>query len=313
MGFSVSNMSLTLEICQALRELQNELFQGPAPRLLHHYTSAAAIESIVRSRALWATCIADQSDQTEISHTSEMVTQFAKEISSSYTSVFTANVLARLPFFMEERKQWMFIACFCDDHDSALHWSAYGDYRLTFPAPWSTVPSLALIDPQAECWYQRVIYDERLQRHAIERALRSIVLAISRNTSGQNEGPWAKSMVDNCARNAAQLLLGLAVGFKRDSFSGEREWRIVCAPRLGNNSSAPTWVDENFGVNIKRSPRSHIPLQIHQERALFQPVLIPSVPFLDWSWYPNRYNVQEVDRINRALSSNHRPDLARFH
>lgn len=148
---------------------------------------------------------------------------------------------------MEERKRWIFIACFCDDHDSALHWSEHGHYCLTFPAPWTEVPSLSLSDPNAECWHQRVLYDEQSQGRAIERALRAIVLAISKNTNGQDEGPWAKAMVDNCARNAAQLLLGLAVGFKRSSFNDEKEWRILCAPRLANNNSAPNWIDEHFG------------------------------------------------------------------
>ncbi|MGC2504302.1 MAG: hypothetical protein WA400_19410, partial [Silvibacterium sp.] len=83
-------------------------------------------------------------DQTEISHTSNIVTQFSDKFPSSDATAFSADVLRRLPFFMDERKQWVFIACFCDDHDSALHWSEYGDYRLTFPAPRTTAPSLAL-------------------------------------------------------------------------------------------------------------------------------------------------------------------------
>jgi hypothetical protein len=304
-------MSLTLAISEALREIRSELFRGPAPHLLHHYTRAAAVESVVQGRALWATCIADQSDQTEISHTSGIVTKFSENFPSSDATAFSSDVLRRLPFFMDERKQWVFIACFCDDHDSALHWREYGDYRITFPAPWTIAPSLALRDSQAECWYQQILYDERLQRHAIERALRAIVVAISENTNGRNEGPWAKAMVDSCARNAAQLLLSLAVGFKRSSFSGEREWRIVCAPRLGSNNSAPTWIDENFSVNIKRSPRSHVLLQVQRDQGHFQPLLIPPVPFSNWSWKPNRYHAQEVARINDVLAANHRADLSR--
>lgn len=243
----------------------------------------------MQNRSLWATCIADQSDQAEISHASEIVVRLAEEIQSSEVPEFSLNVLKRLPFFMEERRQWIFIACFCDDHDSDLHWREYGDYRLTFAPPWTGMPSLALSDPQAECWYQRVIYEDQLQQGAIERALGSILLAISSNSSGQNDGPWAQAMVDSCARNTAQLLLGLAVGFKRSSFRGEREWRIVCAPRLGSNSSAPQWIDENFAVNVKRSPRPHVLLQIHSERRLFEPLLIPPVPFLGWARNPNLY------------------------
>jgi hypothetical protein len=312
MGFAISNMSLMLSLAEALRKIQIELFSGPAPPCLHHYTSAAALGSIIESRALWGTCIADQADQAEISQTAAMVTQFAERFSDLEETGFARNVLRRLPFFMEERKRWIFIACFCDDDDSALHWREYGDYRLTFPAPWIQTPSLALGDPQAECWYQRVIYDEALQRSAVERALRAIVTTISKNTNGRNEGPWAGAIVDDCARNAAQLLLGLAAGFKHSSYCGEREWRIVCSPRLGNNNSAPSWVDENFSVNIERTHRSHVLLQIPTQIAPFQPLPIPPVPLLTWTWNPNRYQAEEVEKINQALSSNRRNDLVRW-
>jgi len=310
MSFAISNMSLTVSLAEALREIQTELFSGPAPQYLHHYTRAAALESIIEGRALWGTCIADQADQTEISHTATIVNQFSGSFDHLEGTDFARDVLRRLPFFMEERKHWMFIACFCDDDDSALHWKEYGDYRLTFPAPWTHTPSLALGDHQAECWYQRVIYEEAVQRSTIERALRAVVVAISKNTSGQNEGPWASAMVDGCARNTAQLLLGLAAGFKHSSYRGEREWRIVCAPRLGSNNSAPSWIDENFSVNIKRIPRPHVLLQIPREMVMFQPLLIPPVPFLDWTWNPNRYDDEEVERINQVLVSNHRSELA---
>jgi hypothetical protein len=310
-GFSISNSSLTGAIVESLDEIQRELFAGPPPPFLHHYTKSAVVESIVRSRSLWATCIADQSDQTEISHASEMVERLAEEIRRPGMSEFSLNVFKRLPFFMEERKRWIFIACFCDHHDSVLHWRDYGDYRLTFPPPWTGMPFLALSGLQGEYWYQRVIYDERLQRGAIERALRSISLAISRNTNGQNEGPWAQTMVDSCARNTAQVLLRLAVSFKRSEFRGEKEWRIVCAPRLGSNSSAPRLVDENFAVNIKRSPRSHVLLQIHLEPRLFEPLLSPPVPFLEWAWNPNRLDGKAIGEINEALKSNHRAYLVR--
>ena len=311
MSFSVSNISLTLAIAESLRGIQHELFHGPTPQSLYHYTKSSAVELIVRNRSLRATCIADQSDQAEISHTCGIVERLAEELQSSKISKFSLSVLRRLPFFMEERKRWIFIACFCDDSDSDLHWREYGDYRLTFPSPWSGTPSLRILDTNAECWYQRVIYDERKQADAIERALRSISLAISRNTTGRNEGPWARAMVDNCARNAAQQLLGLAVGFKRRSFQREREWRIVCSPLLGSNSSAPQWIDENFSVNIKDSPRRHLLLQIHSQQSIFEPLLIPPVPFISWAWNAASPNREAVEAINGALKTNNRADLAR--
>jgi hypothetical protein len=150
-----------------------------------------------------------------------------------------------------------------------------------------------------------------VQQDAIERALRSIVRAISENTIGRNEGPWASAMVDSCARNTAQLLLGLAAGFKRSAYAGEREWRIVCAPRLGSNSSAPSALDEDFSINIKRAPRAHVSLQIAQPLRLFEPVMIPPVPFVDWASNPVHFDQSAVERINATLRSHGRRDLVK--
>jgi hypothetical protein len=311
MSFHVSNLTLALEITRALRAISLELFTGPRPQLLHHYTSAATVEAITHSRCLWATCVNDQSDQTEISHASEIAMRLASGISLSASSTFAADVLERLPFYMEERKRWIYIACFCDDDSSGFHWDRFGAYRLTFSVPWTGLPSLAFSDTHAECWYQRVIYDEGAQARAMERAMRSIVLAICRNTSGENMGPWARGMVDTCARNTAQLLLSLAVAFKRRSVENEKEWRIVCAPLLGSNSSAPDLIDQNFNSNVKCSPRRHVLLQIRRELSLFQPLRVAPVPFLSWAQSPRHFNAQEVELINGALKINNRVDLLR--
>src|ERR1700722_7590979 len=95
MGLAISNMSLTLSLAEALREIQTELFSGPAPKCLHHYTRAAALESIIVGRAIWGTCIADQADQTEISYTAAIVTQFAGCFSHLEGTDFARDVLSR--------------------------------------------------------------------------------------------------------------------------------------------------------------------------------------------------------------------------
>lgn len=178
-------MNLSQAIAESLLGIQAEIFLRPAPRFLHHYTRfAKTVESIVEKRELWATCIADQSDNSEISHAADLVLRSASAIPRSKVSEFSADVLGRLPFFMEERKRWMFIACFCDDKDSELHWHDYGDFRLTFPAPGSGAPSLSHRGIDSECWYQPVVYDERAQQKATERSLRAIVRAISEHTRG---------------------------------------------------------------------------------------------------------------------------------
>lgn len=309
-GFRVSNLGLSIAISDSLGRIARETFAGPYPAILHHYTDAKAVESIIRSRSLWATCIEDQLDKSEVLHVCDLVLDSATRLFRTKIAGFAGDVLERLSHFMEERRHWIFIACFCDDSDSELHWKQYGSYCLTFNTPRPGTPALCLSDLQADCWYQRVIYDESLQRKTITEALRGIATALSQYTSGINEGPWGKMIVDMCAGHAAQLLLGIAVGFKRSVFERENEWRIVCAPRLGANTTAPKLLDENFSVNVKSTGgRRHVHLHVPSEGRMFQRISIPSVPFIRYSSGPYGTKTEEIERINQSLRENGRTDL----
>lgn len=306
MGLTVLSYALVQAISDSVDEIRREVFAGPTPRFLYHYTRADKVESIVQSRSIWAKSIKEQTDKGEISHAVELLTQAAGRIAHSEPSTFAKDVLGRLPFFMEERKEWIFIACFCEDSESEVHWERYGDYCLAFPFPRAGVKALSILDVRAECWYQRVIYDEARQRNAIESAIQSVALALARNATGINDGFWAQANIDFHARNVAQLLLRLAVGFKRESFADEGEWRIVCSPRLGTNSSAPKYEDECFNVNIRQSPFPHVSFRIQPDRNITQPV-----PFVDWRHNPSHCDVQDLDRINKTLRMYGREDLIR--
>ena len=311
MSFSVHPVALSDTISNSLVPIRQGLFGGPKPLFLNHYTSPSVVESIIENRCLWATSVAEQADKTEISHAASIVNDAAQQIASRCGCPFAWDVLQQLPHFMEERKSWIFIACFCDDSNSEPHWNNYGDCCLTFPTPWRSGASLGISSWQSECWYQRVVYDGTLQRRALEQALDSVVVAISEHTSGENKGSWANAMVSSCARNIAQLLLALAAGFKHESYAWEREWRIVCSPPLGTNSSAPAWLDENFETRIKRRAysKAHIELQFRNGLAISQPLLRPPIPFLNWALNPARYVSEKARRINHALDEAGRHDL----
>jgi hypothetical protein len=293
---------LTLSVASGIGDVCRELFGGPAPKELHHYTKADVVRSIIETRSVWATCVDGQAaDKGEISHAAALVIDRAAGLSHSKMPRFATDVMNRLPYFMEERKKWVFIACFCDDDESTTHFGRFGPYRLTFPAPWVEAERLALQDSAAECWYQRVVYSEEKQRAAIERALRAIVSAVSLYTGGDNTGPMASWMVDSCARIAGQLLLGLGLGFKPKSFEDEREWRIICCPRLGHNSSAPAQADENFSIHIENSSPRHVLLKINRPWPIFEPLSMPPVPFRRWGCDPVRSTPAERSTIEDLL------------
>lgn len=309
MGFRVHNLGLNEAIAESVRQIGKRLYDGPAPSALYHYTAAERVVSIVNGRCVWATSLADQSDQSELLHAIEIVRVSSESIIGAGKAQRNADVLRAIAPSMEERRNWFFIACFCGNEDSHHHQKTYGNCCLRFEAPWMKRPHLTLVGSHVDCWYQRVIYDPSIQSDAITEALHAIADALDRNTSGFNEGPWQPFMTSGCARIAAHHLLAIALGFKRKEFIDDGEWRIVCCPRLNPLSSAPSMADENFRVAIKLGVRRHVELTVPREYRLFEPLLIPPVPFVQVIPNMDAYTGAEFEKVRRALRENGREDL----
>ncbi len=309
MSFHLHNLGLNEAVGKAVHAIGVELFSGDAPLALHHYTRAETVESIINGRSLWSTSLADQSDQSELLHAISLIRETADYLSTKALCPFSADVIRRIAPLMEERREWFYIACFCGENESRFHFDTYGRYCLKFFTPWSGQRYLTYPMSNADHWYQRVVYDQAVQRQAIRAALEAIVTAVSRNTSGANVGPAAHWMVDSCARIAANHLLSICVAFKNPKYVDDREWRIVVCPKLNPLSSAPKMADEDFLVAIKSGKRRHIDLNIPRPYEIFKPLLIPPVPFV--GLIPDKQNIKEEElaSVIRTLQDNGRPDL----
>lgn len=276
---------------------------------LHHYTSADTFEKIIEGRALWATCVADQKDDKEITYAAELLSLASRAILRSGATGLAGDIVERLPYFIEERKGFTFIACFCEEERSVRHFSEYGPYRLTFDGPGSNGPYLGTIIPKSKLWFQQVIYDAKKQQQALTASVAAVVDAVARCSDGRSEGGGPRWLTDSVARNAAQIILGMAIGFKRPLYKWERERRLVCCPRLGANSSSPKADDEEFLSLTKRVPRRHLELEVLREVKFFEPLLRRPVPIIAWE-SAQRGSDQTIAVIQRALIRNGRADLA---
>ncbi len=282
MSFAINSLKLVEDLASSVRDVGRRIAKGPVPTVLYHYTPPDCAEKIVNTCSIWATCVADQKkDQTELTYGIELAQEAAHKLSQKGMPDFTARVLKMLSTSMLGRREWTFITCFCGQRRSEYHLENFGRYCLIFPIPLDGRPLLGCSDFRAERWYQRVIYDPASQRRAMTEAVQAIADSIKRNTTGVPEGPWTEWMAMDCARNAAQLLLSIAVGFKRKDYKHEKEWRLVCCPNLSLNNSAPKMADDNFKLCIEPDPRRHVVLRAQS-----------GIPFLKVSQSP-RYKEEE--------------------
>jgi hypothetical protein len=139
-------------------------------------------------------------------------------------------------------------------------------------------------------------------------AVKAISDSIARNTAGVPDGPVIDWMAKDCARNAAQVLLTIAAGFKNKRYKDDKEWRLVYCPNLALNNSAPDTYDMYFKSAIRELPRRHIELRIESEMMLFY-ALRPQIPFIDIRQSPFHNSVEERARIEEVLLENSRSDI----
>jgi hypothetical protein len=310
MGISISNAALVQDMIVAVRLAAKSVYDGKSPSGLYHYTTFENVGKIIDSRTLWATCVAKQkNDLNELKQGIVWVKSAVDDIDSASVSPFVREVLRQIPELMELRRDWMFIACFCSSESSAFHWEHYGRYCLHLPIPPKWKPTIKLSDPRAEIWYQPVIYDHSAQRALIQMALSGIVAALAKNIRGEYGGPWMKTMTRFCARDAAQLLLSVAAGFKNETFKNDMEWRLICYPNLALGNSAPDMADENFAVQIKHEPIRHLKLQIQPSFDAFVPLRLPPIFFERVSQSPIHRNDMEREIIDQLLAKNGRNDM----
>jgi hypothetical protein len=207
MGIRIDNWTMVNTIHGAVESIANRYLSRPVPTTFHYYTKFPTAQSIIRSRSIWATCLASQkNDDTELLDAIRATKDEAERITRKGVEPLSKAIFERVGPVMESRRQWSFITCFCGDEDSRFHWRKYGEYRFD-------IPSNPLINGQFECgafksqqWIQPVIYDRRTQKRLIRECFEQILDVQVQCISGQYGGPWMETMVKSAARDVAQLL-----------------------------------------------------------------------------------------------------------
>jgi hypothetical protein len=128
MDFGFRNMEFVQDISSLTCEAAASTFRGPSPRILCHYTRDESSKKIIATRTLWATCLTEQSDTTELRHGIALVEDVAMELLDKQSNPFVHEVLSGLADFMRSRRSMLFITCFCGEpnrHFTLRHTDRY--------------------------------------------------------------------------------------------------------------------------------------------------------------------------------------------
>jgi hypothetical protein len=261
MNFGFRNLEFVRDLSNLTREIAASSFKGPGPRILCHYTLEEYSKKIVATRTLWATCLTEQRDKTELRHGIAMVEEVAMKLLDKERNPFVQTVLSGLTDYMRSRRSMLFITCFCGGDASPFHIKKYGSVCFRFTQPSGGPPPLTLSGLGAERWFSPVIYGEYEQRRAIRKFLVSASALLLKHSVGSAEWENANWMASTPQRDLGQCLLTIVASFKRGKFRRDREWRLIFCPVLSLSNSAPSLIDEQFSVLIESEPKRHISLR----------------------------------------------------
>lgn len=270
MIFGFRNLEFVQDISNLTREIAASTFKGPGPKILCHYTQEESAKKIMATRTLWATCLAAQSDTTELRHGIALVEDVAMKLLDEERNPFVQCVLSGLADYMRSRRSMLFITCFCGGDASPFHAEKYGTACLRFTRPSGGPPPLTLDGLGSDRWFSPVIYVENEQRRVVRNFLTAASMLLLKHSSGAAEWGRGEWMASTPRRDLGQCLLTIVASFKRKKFRRDREWRLIFSPTLSLSNTAPDLIDERFNSLIECQPIRHVSLRREGE-AKFPP------------------------------------------
>ena len=286
-SFGFRNLEFVRDISSLTREIAASSFKKPGPQILCHYTPEESSKKIVATRTLWATCLTEQSDKTELRHGIALVEEIAMKLLDKERNPFVQSVLSGLADYMRSRRSMLFITCFCGGDASPFHIEEYGSVCFRFRRPSGGPPPLTLNGLGVERWFSPVICGQNEQRRAIRKFLVAASALLLKHSVGSEAWSRENWMASTPQRDLGQCLLTIVASFKRSKFRRDREWRLIFAPVLSMSNTAPNLIDERFSALIESEPKRHICLRRET-----------SFPYQDGSlWPPPHETLEPYDDV----------------
>lgn len=229
---------VTSSFWRTLIGIQGEWRDHGFPNHFFHYTTTAALQSICKSRSIWATDVFYLNDSSEYSYAVDLINEVANEVYSSvdpqWRNHFLMDPLSQY-VVLTRRRQHPFIASFCEDGDLLSQWRGYSKGDAGVALGFRFHPNEQLDG----FLVRKVVYDEDEQRAIVRRIVQAWVdtyIAMVDATVG------SPRLADYSV--LSQALFEQIHCFKHPSFAEEKEWRFIA------------FVDPRHEINLRQMRRA---------------------------------------------------------
>jgi hypothetical protein len=268
--------------------------------ILYHYTDAFGAAGIISSHTLWATATQFSNDLSEIEYAASIGKVVIREIWGSkgdlspWEQLLVEHLVRAFDTPLHSFGQ-PFIVSFCEEGDLLSQWRAYGQvsgFSLAF-RPLSRNDEIKLVCEHGfRTMVKRVIYEPSKQRARLRFLLRRLIKLV-------NEFPFRPTSARGASAHvelSVILILEItdwALAVKHESFSEEKEWRVVTYPKGATLSGMQP---NNYeGVSIRPTSKLLIPYMI------LKPASGPLLPLIGVRCGPSQLQDQSARAMNILL------------
>lgn len=278
------------------KHLYKQVFPEKLPDIIYHYTTQKGILGIIQTKEMWATQVHFLNDKNEIYLTFSLLKQeLQHQFNKAQCPDYKAMMHSILTFLDEMDQGHICISSFCERGDLLSQWRGYGNqgkgYAIGFDRE-----KLTKIANQHNFVLWPCVYDPALQKELVSYLVDSWGQKFAYNKVTKEE-MLTKIDVDVCQ---------LAPILKDESFSEEKEWRLVSSvvadesPRFafreGEFSLIPYYnfpvTDPETGHCIDKivvGPSPHVELAYNSLRTFLNAqrlsraeIEISKIPFRNW-------------------------------
>lgn len=204
---------------------------GPIPKSLFHYTSTAALISIVRNNELWLSDATFLNDQLEIDHGRDVAYKRVRAAASAATRSEVAAMLTEaLKNFETEPNPDVYVVCFSMVGDDLAQWRGYGQGEA--PVAIEVENSPFMFGYTSEGMLHQVRYELEEQERIFDQVINAYACAFAQDVDdpkpcreGQPIPPDEERAV--CAKMLYFGLWRYIISSKHSAFHAEQEVRFT--------------------------------------------------------------------------------------
>ncbi len=254
----------------AIRSIHEARVTKTGHRLLH-YTSEAALKSIIESECLWFGSLATMNDPMELMHGIKFIEEVlfdAAEGLELLAKEFVRLMLAELDELVD-RYSSVFVLSLTGVEPKLLHWRLYGDdgrgVALEFDK--EHLLKLSASHNDVSFFLTPLVYQVELLRDVVRRELQRSFAAPDFVEQLANASVAEKSRF---ARSSLHTLGVLPLVLKSPDYREESEWRLIACPTRVGRRNIGTHQSGGKEVEHLKVPLEYL---VHRENPIDSPLL----------------------------------------